>query len=130
MNVQPRPEALVHAQDKLVMRAAIDRLGLPNPPWAAVAGVADLVAFGEQHGWPVVLKMPRGGYDGKGVRILDDAADAAAAADWFEAMNPLLAEAKVDFSRELSALVARTPAVNPGPGRWPSPSRWPASATK
>ncbi|MDQ6755143.1 MAG: 5-(carboxyamino)imidazole ribonucleotide synthase [Actinomycetota bacterium] len=109
VNVQPRPEALIHAQDKLVMRAALDRLGLPNPPWAAVSTVADVVAFGTENGWPVVLKMPRGGYDGKGVRMLDDAAAAAAAADWFEAMNPLLVEVKVEFSRELSALVARTP---------------------
>ena len=36
VNVQPGPEALVNAQDKLVMRAAIDRLGLPNPEWSAV----------------------------------------------------------------------------------------------
>lgn len=109
VNVQPHPDALIHAQDKLVMRAAIDRLGLPNPQWRAVSAVADVVDFGDECGWPVVLKMPRGGYDGKGVRVLDGAAEAAAAADWFEAMSPLLVEAKVDFSRELSALVARTP---------------------
>ncbi len=109
VNVQPRPDALIHAQDKLVMRAAIERLGLPNPRWSAAASVADVIAFGDQHGWPVVLKMPRGGYDGKGVKVLDDAGAAAAAADWFTSMNPLLVEAKVDFSRELSALVARTP---------------------
>lgn len=109
VNVQPGPDALVHAQDKLVMRAAIERLELPNPAWAAVADVEAVVAFGEATGWPVVLKMPRGGYDGKGVRIIDSAADAAAASDWFTAMSPLLAEAKVEFSRELSALVARTP---------------------
>nr|WP_218063145.1 5-(carboxyamino)imidazole ribonucleotide synthase [Arthrobacter sp. SDTb3-6] len=109
VNVQPRPDALVNAQDKLVMRAAIERLGLPNPAWAAVASVADIHAFGEANGWPVVLKMPRGGYDGKGVKVLRSAADAASAADWFEAMKPLLVEEMVDFSRELSALVARTP---------------------
>jgi 5-(carboxyamino)imidazole ribonucleotide synthase len=109
VNVQPGPDALVNAQDKLVMRAAIDSLGLPNPAWAAVSDVAGLVSFGDRTGWPVVLKMPRGGYDGKGVRIIDSAEDAAEAAEWFEAMNPLLVEAKVDFSRELSALVARTP---------------------
>ena len=109
VNVQPGPDALVNAQDKLVMRAAIDRLGLPNPAWAEVADVAALVRFGDEIGWPVVLKMPRGGYDGKGVRIVDSAEDAAGAAPWFEAMSPLLAEAKVEFSRELSALVARTP---------------------
>jgi 5-(carboxyamino)imidazole ribonucleotide synthase len=109
VNVQPGPDALVHAQDKLVMRAAIDRLELPNPAWASVADVDALVAFGEQTGWPVVLKTPRGGYDGKGVRIVGSAEEAADTDDWFAAMSPLLAEAKVEFSRELSALVARTP---------------------
>jgi 5-(carboxyamino)imidazole ribonucleotide synthase len=109
VNVQPGPDALVHAQDKLVMRAAIDRLELPNPVWASVADVPALVAFGEETGWPVVLKTPRGGYDGKGVRIISSAVEAAETSDWFEAMSPLLAEAKVEFTRELSALVARTP---------------------
>ncbi|WP_411376416.1 5-(carboxyamino)imidazole ribonucleotide synthase [Arthrobacter sp. MPF02] len=109
VNVQPGPDALVHAQDKLVMRAAIDRLELPNPAWASVDGVADLVRFGDETGWPVVLKTPRGGYDGKGVRIVNSAEEAAGTGDWFAAMSPLLAEAKVNFSRELSALVARTP---------------------
>lgn len=109
VNVQPGPDALVNAQDKLVMRAAIDRLELPNPAWASVPDVAALVSFGEQIGWPVVLKMPRGGYDGKGVRVVSSAEEAADAAEWFEAMSPLLAEAKVEFTRELSALVARTP---------------------
>ncbi|WP_258805274.1 5-(carboxyamino)imidazole ribonucleotide synthase [Pseudarthrobacter sp. NS4] len=109
VNVQPGPDALVNAQDKLVMRAAIDRLELPNPAWASVDDVAALVRFGDDIGWPVVLKMPRGGYDGKGVRIVGSAEEAAGTEEWFAAMSPLLAEAKVDFTRELSALVARTP---------------------
>ena len=110
VNVQPRPDALINAQDKLVMRAAIERLGLPNPAWAAVESVADITVFGDTHGWPVVLKMPRGGYDGKGVAFLRDADHAAAfAGEWFKSMSPLLVEEVVDFSRELSALVARTP---------------------
>ncbi|WP_136609451.1 5-(carboxyamino)imidazole ribonucleotide synthase [Sinomonas albida] len=109
VNVQPGPAALVHAQDKLRMRAAVDRLGLPNPRWAAVHHVQDLVSFGDEIGWPIVLKTPRGGYDGKGVRVLGSAADAAASIDWFGAMSPLLAEEMVPFSRELSALIARTP---------------------
>ncbi len=109
VNVQPRPDALVNAQDKLVMRAAIERLGLPNPVWAAVDSPAKITEFAAANGWPVVLKMPRGGYDGKGVKVLRSPADADAAADWFTAMSPLLVEEMVDFSRELSALVARTP---------------------
>ena len=108
INVQPGPGALIHAQDKLVMRAAVERLGLPNPRWAAVDDVEELTAFGDGAGWPVVLKTPRGGYDGKGVRIVADSAAARECADWFGA-GPLLAEEKVPFTRELSALVARTP---------------------
>jgi 5-(carboxyamino)imidazole ribonucleotide synthase len=109
VNVQPGPAALVHAQDKLRMRSAVDRLGLPNPRWAAVHHVEDLIAFGDEIGWPIVLKTPRGGYDGKGVRVLGSSADAAASIDWFGAMSPLLAEEMVPFTRELSALIARTP---------------------
>lgn len=108
VNVQPGPEALIHAQDKLRMRQAVARLGLPNPEWSAVATPEDLVSFGDRTGWPVVLKTPRGGYDGKGVRIIDSPAAAANASDWFTGTD-LLAEEKVNFSRELSALVARSP---------------------
>ena len=109
VNIQPGPAALVHAQDKLRMRAAIDELGLPNPRWAAVHHVEELVEFGERIGWPIVLKTPRGGYDGKGVRVLRSPLDAEESIDWFGTMTPLLAEEMVEFSRELSALVARTP---------------------
>ncbi|GAA1119683.1 5-(carboxyamino)imidazole ribonucleotide synthase [Arthrobacter flavus] len=108
VNVQPQPEALAHAQDKIVMRRAIDRMGLPNPEWAEVSSVEELCAFGDRIGWPVVLKTPRGGYDGKGVMVVNTPGDAGRAAAWFQG-SPLLAEAKVEFSRELSALVARTP---------------------
>lgn len=115
VNVQPRPDALLHAQDKIEMRKAVDRLGLPNPRWAEVTTVDELVAFGDSSGWPVVLKTPRGGYDGKGVMVLDDAAEARGEKpqQWFDGLaertdfSSLLVEEKVAFSRELSALVAR-----------------------
>ncbi|MEV5002708.1 5-(carboxyamino)imidazole ribonucleotide synthase [Nocardioides sp. LML1-1-1.1] len=102
----PGPEALVHAQDKIVMREAMTRLGAPQPRWAVVASVAEAEAFG----LPCVLKTSRGGYDGKGVwfaRTPEDAAEALAAAE--QAGVRLLAEELVDFRRELSALVARSP---------------------
>ncbi len=117
VNVQPGPEALIHAQDKIEMRRAVERLGLPNPAWAAVSSPEELIDFGERAGWPVVLKTPRGGYDGKGVMIVEhDDARGEAVAEWFAAAREsgvdegaLLAEEKVPFSRELSALVARRP---------------------
>lgn len=110
VNVQPGPEALRYAQDKLVMREGLGSRGLPVPEWAAVATTDELIEFGDRIGWPVVLKTPRGGYDGKGVRVIRDASGATEAADWFGRDFPhLLVEAMVPFSRELSAQVARTP---------------------
>lgn len=104
--VRPGPAALVHAQDKAVMRRRLAELGVPCPRNAVVADVAAVEAFG----LPCVLKTTRGGYDGKGVWVVRSADDAAAAFDAAEAAGvEVLAEELVDFTRELSALVARSP---------------------
>ena len=104
--VRPGPEALVHAQDKGVMRARLGDLGVPCPRNAPVHTVEDVAAFG----FPCVLKTTRGGYDGKGVwfvRSAEDLEEAFRAA--VQADVGLIAEELVDFRRELSVLVARSP---------------------
>jgi len=103
---RPGPGALVHAQDKAVMRARLDALGVPAPRHATVTNTAEVEAFG----FPCVLKTSRGGYDGKGVWVARSAEDcdepfSTAAATGVQ----ILAEELVDFRRELSALVARSP---------------------
>ncbi len=104
--VRPGPGALVHAQDKGVMRERLAALGLPCPRNAIVASADDVEAFG----LPCVLKITRLGYDGKGVWFVRSAADVAeplrVAGD--KGVR-LLAEELVDFRRELSALVVRSP---------------------
>lgn len=113
VSVQPGPEALIHAQNKLTMRRALAKLGLPMPAWQAVTTPAELddfiagqAALGSSG---AILKTPIGGYDGKGVRVVASSADAL---DWFAEINKfggeLLAEQKVDFRRELAALSARS----------------------
>ncbi|MDX3096691.1 5-(carboxyamino)imidazole ribonucleotide synthase [Streptomyces sp. ME19-03-3] len=105
--VRPGPDALVHAQDKGVMRARLDALGVPCPRHRIVSGPDDVTRFAEEGtGYPVVLKTVRGGYDGKGVWVVRDE---AAAAEPFRAGVPVLAEEKVDFVRELAANVVRSP---------------------
>ncbi len=103
--VRPGSAALRHAQDKVVMRQALSRSGVPVPDWELVADVAALAAFGARVGWPVVIKTPRGGYDGRGVRLVGAAGEAA---DWL-ARGPVLAERRVEFGRELAVLLARSP---------------------
>ncbi|WP_433727290.1 5-(carboxyamino)imidazole ribonucleotide synthase [Nocardia sp. CA-129566] len=110
VNVQPPPRALVFAQDKLAMRTKLSELGLPVPAFIPVTSVADAVRFGTEHDWRVVLKAVRGGYDGRGVWMPESAAEAETiVADQLAHGVQLLAEAKVDLKRELSAMVARSP---------------------
>ncbi|WTO77639.1 5-(carboxyamino)imidazole ribonucleotide synthase [Streptomyces sp. NBC_00210] len=105
--VRPGPDALVHAQDKGVMRAKLDELGAPCPRHRIVTDPADVTAFAEEgDGFPVILKTVRGGYDGKGVWFVRTQADAEAP---FKAGVPVLAEEKVDFIRELAANIVRSP---------------------
>jgi 5-(carboxyamino)imidazole ribonucleotide synthase len=104
--VRPGPEALVHAQDKAVMREALGRLGIPCPRNLVVETPEEVEAFG----FPCVLKTTRGGYDGKGVWFATSAGDAVEAFEVAATTGvQILAEELVDFRRELSALVARSP---------------------
>lgn len=109
VRVHPGPDALQYAQDKIAMRTRLAELDVPQPDWAAVSDAADLQRFLDAHGGRGVVKTPRGGYDGKGVRVV---ASADEAADWLAALEPggrLLVEELVDFTRELAQQVARRP---------------------
>ncbi|THG36418.1 5-(carboxyamino)imidazole ribonucleotide synthase [Glaciibacter flavus] len=110
--VHPGPDALQYAQDKLLMREKLASLGLPVPDWARASSADELADFLDDHGGRAVVKTARGGYDGKGVRVVRAAHEAD---DWFTALaedgngGDLLVEELVDFSRELAQLVARRP---------------------
>lgn len=107
IRVHPGSSALLNAQDKLVMRRAVERLGLPNPAWAEASTTERVLEFGDATGWPIIAKTPRGGYDGKGVRVVSRE-EVEGLQEWMASASVLLEE-KVDFSRELSILVARSP---------------------
>lgn len=105
VSVQPPASALLYAQDKLAMRERLTDMGIPCPAWARVEDEAQLEEFGATIGWPLIVKTPRGGYDGHGVTIAHSPADVAS---WW-GNGPLLAEALVPFTGEVAALLARTP---------------------
>jgi phosphoribosylaminoimidazole carboxylase PurK protein len=103
--VRPGSGALQYTQDKLAMRQRLSELGIPCPRFAPVASLADVEAFAGGT-WPVVLKAVSGGYDGKGVWVCESAAEAE---DVLSHGIRLMAEEFVPFTRELAALVARSP---------------------
>lgn len=109
VKVNPNPQALVHAQNKLLMRKAMQNLGLPQPLWQEIKSPEDLQEFLSVHD-EAVVKTPIGGYDGKGVRVVTAVQEVS---DWLSNLESfggsLLAEQKISFTRELSQLSARSP---------------------
>lgn len=110
VSVQPGADALRFAQDKAAMRTKLTAMGVPVPRWVDLTLSGDpvgaLAEFGDKVGWPLVLKATVGGYDGKGVWVLDSLDDAS---EVLASGTPLLAEEKVPIARELAAVVARSP---------------------
>ena len=110
VRVNPPSKALAFAQNKLKMRKRLGDLGLPMPSWAEIQDARALQTFIDANGGVAILKTPIGGYDGKGVRVVRSAEDAA---DWLANLDQyggsLLAEECVDFVRELAQLSARRP---------------------
>jgi 5-(carboxyamino)imidazole ribonucleotide synthase len=100
--VRPGPAAMLFSQDKLAQRRRLTELGLPVPAFAPVKDVEDVRAFGDEHGWPVVLKAVRGGYDGRGVWMLTEPPT--------ELPGPeVYVEERVPLVHELAVQVARRP---------------------
>ncbi|OBF88943.1 5-(carboxyamino)imidazole ribonucleotide synthase [Mycobacterium sp. 852002-51152_SCH6134967] len=110
VNVAPPPAALIHAQDKLVMRRRLEALGAPVPRFAAVDDLSDIDAFAARIDGPLVVKTVRGGYDGRGVTLAGDVAEAREAAQrYLHGGAEVMVEERVAMRRELAALVARSP---------------------
>ncbi len=115
--LHPSPAALRFAQDKLAMRERLTAIGVACPAWTCARTIEDVEAFGATTGWPLVAKTPRGGYDGKGVRVVSSAGELedwlVAAAEQDGGDGPLadgvLLEELVDFTREIALVVARSP---------------------
>ncbi|MGB0956827.1 MAG: 5-(carboxyamino)imidazole ribonucleotide synthase [Litorivicinus sp.] len=100
--VYPAPELIALIRDKLTQKQAYERLGIPTAPFVEVAP-DDPQAF-DNFGYPLVQKTRTGGYDGRGVVVMDSSADYANRLD-----APSFVEAKVDARMELAVMVARGP---------------------
>ena len=104
--VRPGPAALACAQDKLLARETFARLGLPGPAHAVASDEAGVAALAAAHGWPLVAKARRGGYDGRGVAVVADedalAAVLARGGEW-------IVERRVPIAVEVAVVLARRP---------------------
>lgn len=97
IRVYPRSDSFIYSQDKLAMREKMVELGLPNPRFEKYTGGTTNLDF------PLIAKAPSGGYDGRGVWVVNSPEELAALP------TPLLLEEKLDFTREIAIMVARSP---------------------
>jgi 5-(carboxyamino)imidazole ribonucleotide synthase len=106
--VCPTAATVAIAQDKRQQRALFSQYGFPVPAYRPVHDVGHLLDFANDFGWPIVVKARRGGYDGRGVWILDGSAAASGLiARTASAGIELLVEEWVPIECEIAVLVAR-----------------------
>ena len=100
IKVYPRSQSFTYSQDKLEMRKKIAELHLPNPKWQKYQGDHCEISF------PLIAKLPSGGYDGRGVFQIDSEAQLV---ELHKKAGTLLLEEKLNFDYEISVMVARSP---------------------
>jgi 5-(carboxyamino)imidazole ribonucleotide synthase len=107
--IRPGVGALELAVDKAHMRQTLAGAGVPVPAHSIVepgpGAAAAVAAFAEVHGWPLILKSARGGYDGKGVWPAQDMGEAEAVLSTVP--GRLVVEEMVPLDAELAVMVAR-----------------------
>jgi len=104
--VAPGERALAVAQDRVDEKTFLNAAGVATVDFAAAETAAEAIEAVTRIGAPALMKTRREGYDGKGQRWVEHAADAGKV---FEALGgvPVIVEAPADFVRELSVIAAR-----------------------
>ena len=104
----PSSLCLAGIQDKLRQRDILRRHGIPSPPFAPVDSRDDLERAAHRFGYPFLLKLRRGGYDGKGNRTLRSPGDIDPAwNDFGGSPGTLLAEGFCRFRMEIAQMTCR-----------------------
>lgn len=106
VNIFPSPQILATSQHRVLEKQAINALGISTAPFVVVSTLEELHAAVKKLSLPAVLKTTRMGYDGKGQAIMREEAYIKKSWDML-ASNELILEGFVDFTMEISVIVAR-----------------------
>ncbi|WP_440998712.1 5-(carboxyamino)imidazole ribonucleotide synthase [Fodinibius sp. SL11] len=108
-NIFPAPDSFAKIENKLIEKRTFENAGIPVTPYKLVKTVTDLKEFGQNYGWPYVLKSSKGGYDGYGNETIQNLEEAKKAFNDLGGHDnhDIVAEAFVDFTHELAVQVAR-----------------------
>ena len=101
--ISPASHSFLYSQNKYAMRQMVEELELPNPDYQLFSDANDHLTLA----FPLIAKLPTGGYDGRGVFLLSSEEDLLKLFN--DVKRPLLLEEKVDFTSEAAIMVARSP---------------------
>jgi len=105
----PTTDTFALIENKFSEKKTFEKAGIDVAPYRMIANRQDLESFGDEHGWPFVLKSSKGGYDGYGNESVPNLEDAVSAFQKLggEQGHDIIAEAQIDFEKELAVQVAR-----------------------
>ena len=103
----PGARTLRHAADKARQRVLCDRLGIATPQHVIATAAADVAAAANRFGYPMVAKLARGGYDGRGVFWLADADETVALFERLPLNSVVVIEPELELRAELATQVVR-----------------------
>ena len=109
--VYPSSKTISMIQDKFVQKSNFAKAEIPLPIFAEINTKEDAVKFGEENGYPFLIKTRTLGYDGYGnMTIMSEEEIVTAFEKFTQVENPrkLMAEGFVDFDMELAVMVARS----------------------
>ncbi|WP_332691894.1 5-(carboxyamino)imidazole ribonucleotide synthase [Halalkalibacter lacteus] len=95
-------------QHRLKEKEAIQSLGVPLAPFHAIRSINDIDKAADKLDFPAVLKTCRGGYDGKGQKVVHDVEQLKQGASDLLESGECVLEAWIPFSLELSVIVTRS----------------------
>lgn len=106
----PSPKTFEAIENKFIEKKTYSDAGIPVCPFALVQTVEQMSGFGEDYGWPYLLKSSKGGYDGYGNETVNTIEEAIVAFNKLGGQkgHDILAEAFVPFEMELAVTVARS----------------------
>ncbi len=103
VKIFPTPASLRIVQDKGLQKEFYEKNGIATAPFVLVNNKEEIL--NHQQNFPLMQKMRKGGYDGKGVQALRHEGDLQAAFN-----VPSVLEQMIDFEKEISLIIARNEA--------------------
>lgn len=101
----PNSKTFKHIGDKISEKESFRKAGIKVVPFMPVGSPIEVLDFTKKHGFPVVLKSSKGGYDGYGNITIKNASELDE--KFSKLKGDLLVEAFIPYEKELAIMIAR-----------------------